>query len=132
MPARGQTTARRGRKDPSLLAPKAEQAGAKPTNVYVCGHKPLKMGELTLTAGVEVPGAATWLRKDAWVSSRVIREVREGEEYIPFEVFAGQTHEAYMASLAHERLVAQEQAKADRLTAAAAAAEAEEAANTKE
>lgn len=130
MPAKGQTTARRGRKDPSLLAPKAETSGSRPTNVYVCGNKPLRVGELTLTAGVEVPGAAHWLRKDAWVSARVIREVREGEDYTTFEDFAGQTHEDYLASVVHQRLVAAEQAKADRL--AAAAAEAEEAQTAKE
>ena len=124
MAAKGQTTARRGRKDPALLVQAEAPKDAALTNVFVCGDKPLKMGELTLTKGVEVPGAIGWLRHESWVSSRRIREVRADEEFITFEQFAGQSFEAYQASLAHERLVAEQQAKADALEAAAAAAEA--------
>ena len=106
MPKAAQAPVRRGSKNPALLVQTKAPKDAALTNVFVCGDRPLPMGDLVLTKGVEVPGAAGWLRHEAWVASRRIREVRQDEDYISFEDFAGQTYEAYQAAMAHERLVA--------------------------
>ena len=103
MAARGTST--RGSKNPALLAP--VRAPVDEIVAYVCGAKPLLMGELTLTEGVEVPGAATWPRLEAWVTSRRVRPVKDGEEFTSFEDFAGMTHEDYMAQLEVEKIEAE-------------------------
>ena len=74
--SRGQRTA---------LPPRAEQPLVPAT--YVCGSKPLPFGEHTLTAGVEVPGAASWTRIDAWTGARRVRKIDPGEKYITFAEF---------------------------------------------
>ena len=59
----------------------------KSAGIYVCGSKPLDFGEHTLTAGVEVPGAASWTRLDAWTGARRIRKINSGEKYVTFAEF---------------------------------------------
>jgi hypothetical protein len=83
--AAGTGPARRGRKDSTLLAP----APTTPvdTGIYVCGRKPLRMGDMVLVEGVEVPGAAEWPRLEAWVNARAVRRLLEGEDYIAFETY---------------------------------------------
>ena len=60
---------------------------AQAVALYVCGARPLDFGEMVLTEGVEVPGAADWPRVQAWVDARRIRMLRVGEEYTTFEDF---------------------------------------------
>lgn len=36
-------------------------------------------------AGVEIPGAATWHRVDAWVEARRIRLAAPGEDFTPYD-----------------------------------------------
>ena len=60
---------------------------------YVCTVKPLLFGEFTLTEGVEVPGASSWTRVEAWVSARRIRKIEHGEKYISFEKFTAPAEE---------------------------------------
>ena len=79
-------TARRGRKDVTLLAP--EPPPPLETVVYVCGRKPLKFGAMTLVEGVEVPGAVEWPRLEAWVNARAVRPVPPHGEYIAFDTYA--------------------------------------------
>ena len=76
----------RGKRVPLVAAPAAGVAD-KADDVYVCGSKPLDFGELTLTAGVEVPGAASWTRIDAWVGARRVRKINPGEKHITFAEF---------------------------------------------
>ena len=68
----------------SLVTGPAKDTVAK---TYVCGSKPLDFGEYTLTKGVEVPGAASWTRLDAWTGARRIRKVEPGEKFISFAEF---------------------------------------------
>lgn len=61
--------------------------------VYVCGARPLKFREHTLTEGVEVPGAADWTRIEAWVNARAIRKIPADQPYTSYEEFTGMTLE---------------------------------------
>lgn len=81
--------ARRGRKNPDLLVKKEEVPAPGPGGrvVYVCGIRPLRVGELLLTAGVEVPGAAEWPRVDTWVSTRKIKAITSNDEFIAYDDF---------------------------------------------
>jgi hypothetical protein len=90
-------TARRGRRDPSLLAP--VPTTAPPTSVYVVGRKPLKFGAMTLVPGVEVPGASAWPRIEAWVNARAVRQVLADEDYIGFDTYAAMWAEEHPAEL---------------------------------
>lgn len=100
MAARG--TATRGKRVDLVPATKAE---AQVTAIYVCGARPLDFGDLTLTEGVEVPGAADWHRLEAWVSARRVRQLRVDEEYTPFEDFKAAA-DAKAAELAEEEAAA--------------------------
>lgn len=84
----GAGPARSGRRDAALLVqePPAEEVAAGPP-LYVSCVRPLRVGAHTLPEGVEVPGAASWLRVEAWVNARRVRKLAAGEPYIPFEVF---------------------------------------------
>ena len=73
----------RGKRVPLVVRGAKNQADG----TYVCGSKPLDFGEHTLTAGVEVPGAASWTRLDAWTGARRIRKVAAGAKYITFAEF---------------------------------------------
>lgn len=75
----------RGRKDPALLL--QTRSRTAPAQVYLCGGRPLKVGDYTLTEGVEVPGAAEWRRLEAWVGARAVRPAVSGEQYVTFEDF---------------------------------------------
>ena len=87
MSAGGGAPTRRGHRDPSLLVAASEPKDAALTNVFVCGDKPLPMGDLVLVRGVEVPGAVSWPRRESWVSARRIREVRAGDFFISLEQY---------------------------------------------
>ena len=73
----------RGRRVPLVAGVPKEAA----PGVYVCGSKPLDYGDHVLTKGVEVPGAASWTRLDAWTGARRIRKIEAGEKYISFAEF---------------------------------------------
>jgi hypothetical protein len=45
------------------------------------------MGMLTLVEGVEVPGAGSWPRLEAWINARAVRRLLEGEDYISFDTY---------------------------------------------
>ena len=66
---------------PAVAARDAEKA------IYVCTSRPLPFGDLTLSEGVEVPGASSWTRLDAWVGARRIRKIDPAERYISFDKF---------------------------------------------
>lgn len=66
--------------------------------VYVCGGRPLRFGEHLLTQGVEVPGAADWLRLAAWVGARRVRRIEPGEEYVSYEAFTGMSWQDELAA----------------------------------
>lgn len=100
----------RGKRGPLPAgAPKLGATGSKLGATYVCGSKPLAFGEHTLTAGVEVPGAAAWTRLEAWTGARRVRKIEPGEKYVSFLEFTGRTYEAHVESQRRE---------AERLTAA--------------
>ena len=81
-------SARRGRKDPSLLIPvKAEQEDS--STVIVAG-RPLRYGKYTLPAGTEVPGAEAWPRLEAWISARHVKRIGADSEYVRFADFAAE------------------------------------------
>lgn len=111
--------ATRGRKDPSLLAPVRQRTA--PNVVYVVANRALKIGDYSVPAGVEVPGAASWPRVEAWVSARAIRQTFSGEKYTTFADFTAAVDaeraevaaalEAVQASLAAEQ--AEQALKAD-------------------
>ena len=96
---------RRGRRVPLLADTRSESTAVA---TYVCTMKPLPFGEFTLTEGVEVPGAASWTRIDAWVSARRIRKLEHDEAFTPFMEFAGATCES---------LLPEDQRNAERLLA---------------
>jgi len=100
----GPGTARRGQR---VALPAEPPAQAGKVTAYVCGPRGLKFGHHTLTEGVEVPGAADWLRVEAWVSSRAIRPVLEGEEFITYEAFTGMTYEDELAAAEVARIEAE-------------------------
>ena len=75
----------RGRKDPSLLAPARQKTA--PAVVLVVTGRPLKVGTYEVPAGVEVPGAASWPRVEAWIGARRLRALATGEKYTTFEDF---------------------------------------------
>ena len=77
--------ATRGRRNPDLLKSVRQDVAAVVT--YVCGPRKLKFGEYELVEGVEVPGAQSWTRVDAWVSARSIRPLQPGEDFVPFDEF---------------------------------------------
>lgn len=77
--------ATRGRRNPALLEQVRKDIDVVVT--YVCGPKPLKLGEYTLTEGVEVPGAQSWPRVEAWEGARAIRKLSPGEPFTPFDEF---------------------------------------------
>lgn len=113
--------AARGRKDPSLLAPVRQRTA--PNVVYVVANRPLKVGEYTVPAGVEIPGAASWPRVEAWVGARAIRQLGSGEKYITFADFTA-AEDAEKARVA-ATIAAIEAAMAEEAAEAALKAEAE-------
>lgn len=119
-------TARRGQR---VALPTEPPTSVGKVAAYVCGARPLKFGHRTLTEGVEVPGAAGWLRVEAWVSSRSIRPVLPGETFVTYEEFTGMTYEDELAALEVERIEAEMAAEA---AAEAARVAAEEADTTEE
>jgi hypothetical protein len=58
---------------------------------YVCGAKPLKFAEFTLTEGVEVPGADKWSRLESWIEARRVRKLGPDEQCTSFVEFTGGT-----------------------------------------
>ena len=74
-----------------VLTPARAEADKAAT--YVCTAKPLLFGEFTLTEGVEVPGASSWTRVEAWVSARRIRKLEHGEKFISFQEFTAPAEE---------------------------------------
>lgn len=54
--------------------------------VYVVGRRPIQFGRYTLPPGVEVPGAADWLRLESRLTTRML--VPAGPEYVHFEDWA--------------------------------------------
>ena len=82
------------RLNPSVLVAGPPVASTK--DIYVVFQKPLPFGEFTLTAGVEVPGAATWTRVEAWVSARRIRKINPGEKFITWLEFTGHSYEEFL------------------------------------
>lgn len=85
--------ARRGRRVQLQGAPVAtsEASGA---HLYVCTVRPLRYGNDVLTEGVEVPGAAEWIRVEAWVNSRRIRKISVDDAYIPYADFKAKADQA--------------------------------------
>lgn len=79
--------ARKGVKDPTLLARSGRGQDTRTPVAYVVHGKPLRYGVHVLTDGIEVPGAADWLRLEAWVASRRLRPVYAGEPYTSFETY---------------------------------------------
>jgi hypothetical protein len=73
------------------------------TNVYVCGPKPLRFGELTLTQGVEVPEAANWPRVESWVSNHRIKALAAGEKCVSFLEFTGSSYAEWKQSQQDDR-----------------------------
>jgi hypothetical protein len=110
----GPGTARRGQR---VALPAEPPAAAGKVTAYVCGVKPLRFGNHVLTEGVEVPGAASWLRVEAWVSGRRIRPVLEGEPFVSYEEFTGMTHEDELAAAEVERIEAELAAEAAKAAA---------------
>jgi hypothetical protein len=100
----------RGAKNPALLV--ETRSRTAPALVYLCGARPLKFGDYTLSEGVEVPGAADWPRLEAWVGARSIRPAYAGEEYTSFEEFKARVDaeraEAEAEALAAELKAAEE------------------------
>ena len=84
--AAGKAPVTRGKRNPALLV-KVRDENSIGTR-YVCGAKPMRMGHRVLTVGVEVPGASTWPRVDAWVRSRHIRLISPEETFTSFDDFA--------------------------------------------
>ena len=103
-------TAAKGRR--VALPELAPSSGPGRAVAYVCGGRPLRFGEHLLTAGVEVPGAADWLRLEAWVGARRVYPVYEGEEYVSYEQFTGMTYQDELAArevgLIEEELAAEQ------------------------
>ena len=89
----GKAPVTRGRRNPALLV-KVKDAAVEGSR-YVCGNKPMRMGHRVLSVGVEVPGASTWTRIDAWVRSRHVRMIGPDEAYTAFEDFAATWDEAH-------------------------------------
>lgn len=77
-------SARRGTKIPGGLAAVATLP-AVDSQVFVVGLRPLRSGPYLLPPGVEVPGAASWPRIEAWVTSRVIHPAGAPGTYVTFE-----------------------------------------------
>ena len=77
-------SARRGKKIEGGLAAVAVAPPVEAV-VYVAGPRGLKVGLHLLPEGVEVPGAASWPRREAWERSRVLFPVAAGEPYTSYE-----------------------------------------------
>ena len=86
--------ARRGRRVQLQDAPvaTAEVAGA---SLYVCTVRPLRYGDDVLTEGVEVPGAADWVRIEAWINARRIKKISADDVYIPYADFKAKIDQAH-------------------------------------
>lgn len=78
--------ATKGVRNPALLSRPVQREERVPV-AYVVATKPLRFGEHTLLAGTEIPGAADWIRLEAWISSRAVRPVYSGDVYVTFESF---------------------------------------------
>ena len=89
----GKAPVTRGKRNPALLVKVKDAPGEG--NLYVCGGKPMRMGHRVLTVGVEVPGASTWTRVDAWVRSRHIRKIGPDEAFVAFADFAASWDETH-------------------------------------
>lgn len=84
--------ARAGHRNATLLAP-LPQPAPETDRVYATA-RPMKMGEHVLPLGVEVPGAAGWLRLEAWVNQRRLRLVLPGESYETYVDFLARAQAA--------------------------------------
>jgi hypothetical protein len=84
------------RVDLAALQPRPKGGGDD--QVYVCCAKPLRFAGIDLVEGVEVPGAATWPRVEAWVGARRIRPLRPNEEFTTYADFLAAVQAAATAA----------------------------------
>lgn len=96
-----------GRGSRVLLEPVPEIPAEDTSRVYVCTARPLRVGAYLLREGVEVPGAANWLRLDSWVNSRRVRKIKVDESYLTWDDFVAEQAQEEQATLAQLALEAQ-------------------------
>jgi hypothetical protein len=79
--------ARKGRRVVLQERPTTVDTDGDGPHLYVCGPKPLRVGADVLHEGVEVPGAADWLRLESWVGCRRVRRIKATEEHTAYTDF---------------------------------------------
>jgi hypothetical protein len=68
----------KGKRDPSLLIPdpaKLARAGLTAEGIetyYVVARRPMNYRGDVLPVGAEIPGAASWIRLETWITARLV------------------------------------------------------------